>query len=218
MHETISLGMLRACSACGLVHSVGEIPPRHRAACVRCGGTIRAAGHPRAPARAAALALAALLLYPAAMGLPIMTLTRLGHDHETTIWEGMVSLIADGQVAVGLIVLFCSVLAPVGKLVAIFALSTGEMLLPQKHRAATYRLVEFLGRWGMLDVILIALLVASVKLGDVVQVHAGPGVAAFAGVVVLSLLASASFDPHAIWNQGWRRVAASPSLQRRTFS
>jgi paraquat-inducible protein A len=147
------------------------------------------------------------------MGLPVMTLTRLGHEHETTIWTGMVSLIADGQIAVGLVVLFCSVVAPVAKLAAIFALSAGELLLPRRHRAATYRLVEFLGRWGMLDVILIALLVASVKLGGVVHVHAGPGIAAFAGVVVLSLLASAAFDPHAIWDDP--QSAASPSMRGR---
>jgi paraquat-inducible protein A len=198
---------LRACNACGLVHAVGEVPPRHRAICTRCAGTIRVLEHPRAAARAGAFALSALLLYPAAMGLPIMTLTRLGHAHETTIWAGMVSLLAEGQVAVGLVVLFCSVVAPVLKLAAIFALSAGQVFLPHRHRAATYRLVEFLGRWGMLDVVLIALLVASVKLGDVVDVKPGPGVAAFAAVVVLSLLASASFDPHAIWNQSPPRRA-----------
>lgn len=190
---------LHACHACGLVHRVAPVPRRHRAACTRCGGTIRTSAHPRAPARAAALALAALLLYPAAMGLPVLTVTRMGHAHETTIWQGVVGLLADGFVGVGLVVLFCSVLAPVAKLGAIFALSTGELLLPNRHRAVTFRLVELLGRWGMLDVVLIALLVAAVKLGDLVSVHAGPGVAAFAGVVVLSLLASAAFDPHAIW-------------------
>ena len=79
------------------------------------------------------------------------------------------------------------------------ALSAGEMLLPSRQRALTYRLVEFLGRWGMLDVVLIAVLVAAVKLGDLVEVRPGPGLAVFASVVVLSLLASASFDPHGLW-------------------
>lgn len=201
--DRLDWGMpLCACHACGLVHRVGLVPARHRAACTRCGGTIRVSGHPRASARAAAFAAGALLLYPAAMGLPIMTLTRMGYEHETTVWSGMVGLLADGQIAVGLVVLFCSVVAPVMKLAAIFALSAGGLLMPHRHRAATYRLVEFLGRWGMLDVVLIALLVAAVKLGDVVRVHAGPGVAAFAGVVVLSLLASASFDARTIWEPG----------------
>ena len=133
-----------------------------------------------------------------------MTLTELGHTRETTIWSGMVGLLAGGQIAVGLVVLFCSVVAPLFKLGAICCLSAGELLLPSRHRAATYRLVEFLGRWGMLDVVLIAVLVAAVKLGDLVEVSPGPGLAVFAGVVVLSLMASACFDPHALWEQGVR--------------
>jgi paraquat-inducible protein A len=60
-------------------------------------------------------------------------------------------------------------------------------------------MVEFLGRWGMVDVLLVAVLVAVVKLGDLVTVTPGPGVLAFGSVVVLSLLASAAFDPHALW-------------------
>lgn len=160
---------------------------------------IRTAAHPRATTRAAAFALAALLLYPVAMTTPIMTLTQLGHAREATIWSGMVSLLAEGQIAVGLIVLFCSVIAPLFKLGAIFTLAAGELLLPSRHRAVTYRLVEFLGRWGMLDVVLIAVLVAAVKLGELAKVTPGPGLLAFSAVVVLSLLASAFFDPHALW-------------------
>ncbi|MBK7405575.1 MAG: paraquat-inducible protein A [Phycisphaerales bacterium] len=198
---------LRACHACGLVHRVGEVPRKHRALCSRCGSTIRRGPRPRSAARAGACALAALLLYPLAMGLPVMTLTRMGHTQEATIWSGMVALMAEGQTLVGLVVLFCSVLAPLAKLAAIFALSAGELILPRRHRAATFRVVEFLGRWGMLDVVLIALLVASVKLGDLVQVHPGPGIQAFAAVVVLSLLASALFDPHSIWENTQYAVA-----------
>jgi uncharacterized paraquat-inducible protein A len=166
---------------------------------VRCGATIRRGAHPRSAPRAAAFALGALLLYPLAVGLPIMTLEELGHTRETTVWAGMVSLLRNGEVLVGLVVLFCSVIAPLFKLVAILALCAGEMLLPARHRAITYRLVEFLGRWGMLDVVLIAVLVAAVKLGDLVEVSPGPGLAAFAAVVILSLISSACFDPHGLW-------------------
>lgn len=190
---------LRACHACGLVHRVGPVPPRCQARCTRCDGVIRTAAHPRTAARAASLALAALLLYPVALTTPIMTLTQLGHTQEATVWTGMVSLLAEGQIAVGLIVLFCSVIAPLFKLGAIFTLTAGELLLPSRHRAATYRLVEFLGRWGMLDVVLIAVLIAAVKLGDLADVSPGPGLLVFSAVVVLSLLASAFFDPHALW-------------------
>jgi paraquat-inducible protein A len=203
---------LRACACCGLVQRIGPIPPRFRARCARCGSVVRHAAHPRSAGRAAAFALAALILYPAAMTLPVIRLEQMGHERAATIWSGVVELLSSGYLLVGIVVLICSVIAPLGKILAIFAI-TGPLPLPygrgsdrarllkRRHRAATYRLVEWIGRWGMLDVLLVALLVAAVKLGDWVNVHPGPGVAAFAGVVVLSLLASAAFDPHAIWEE-----------------
>ena len=89
-------------------------------------------------------------------------------------------------------------------------LSAGDLFLHKHHRASTYRVVEWIGRWGMLDVLLVALLVAAVKLGSWVEVHPGPGVAAFGGVVIFSLLASAAFDPQAIWEEHEPPTPTSP--------
>lgn len=189
---------LAACHRCGLVHRLPAVPPRHRATCTRCDAVIPHERHPRAPARTAALAIAALLIYPLALTLPVMTITRLGHAETASIWTGMVGLLAEGHLAVGLAVLFFSIIAPISKLAALFALCAPRVL-PARHRARTYAMVEFLGRWGMVDVLLVAVLVAIVKLGDLVTVTPGPGVIAFGSVVVLSLLASAAFDPHALW-------------------
>jgi paraquat-inducible protein A len=189
---------LAACHRCGLVHRLPPVPPRHRAACTRCEAVIPHERHPRASARTAALAIAALLIYPLALTLPVMTITRLGHAETASIWTGMVGLLAEGHLAVGLAVLFFSIVAPIAKLAALFALCAPRVL-PARHRARTYAMVEFLGRWGMVDVLLVAVLVAVVKLGDLVTVTPGPGVLAFGSVVVLSLLASAAFDPHALW-------------------
>ena len=196
-----SPGTLRACHCCGLVHTLPQVPTDSRAVCVRCGSTIRHAGVPRSTSRAAAFALAALILYPIAMLLPVIEIERMGRAHATTIWSGVVELLGAGELFVGLVVLICSVVAPILKIVAMLALCTGGTVLGRKHRAITYRLVEWIGRWGMLDVLLVAILVAMVKLGDWVEVTPGPGVAAFAGVVIFSLLSSAAFDPHAIWER-----------------
>lgn len=190
---------LRACHCCGLVHVLPELRRGSRAVCVRCGSTIRHAERVHTTGRAAAFALAALILYPIAMTLPIMQIERLGQSHSASLWTGTIELLSDGQLFVGIIVLVCSIIAPVVKISAMLVLCSGDMILRQRHRAATYRIVEWIGRWGMLDVLLVAILVAVVKLGDWVQVTAEPGAAAFAGVVVLSLLSSAAFDPHAIW-------------------
>jgi paraquat-inducible protein A len=190
---------LGACHCCGKIHRVPAVPRGSAAHCVRCDAIIRHGAHPRSTPRTAALALAALLIYPVALSLPVMNLTRLGHETHASIWSGMIGLLLEGHLFVGLTVLFFSVIAPVAKLIALFALCAGRGAMAARDRARTYRWVEFIGRWGMVDVLLVAVLVAAVKLGDLVEVTPGPGVAAFGAVVLLSLLASAAFDPHAIW-------------------
>lgn len=150
-------------------------------------------------ARAAAFSLAALILYLPAMTLPIMEIERLGQHQSATIWSGAVDLMAHGAWFVALVVLICSILIPLIKIGAMFLLCAGDVFLHRRHRAITYRVLEWIGRWGMVDVLLVALLVAAVKLGSWFEVKPGPGVAAFAGVVLFSLLASAVFDPEAIW-------------------
>lgn len=192
---------LSACHCCGLVHRIPEVGIRSVACCTRCNTVIRHGVHPRSVNRAAALALAALLLYPLALWLPVMQIERLGHESHASIWSGMIALLAEGHLFVGLAVLFFSIIAPVAKLALIFALCAGQKRIARRDRARAYRLIEVIGRWGMVDVLLVAILVAVVKLGDVVQVTPGPGVVLFGGVVILSLLASAAFDPHAIWEE-----------------
>jgi paraquat-inducible protein A len=156
----------------------------------------------RSNAVTAALALAALVLYPLAISLPMIRVEQFGHHQEASIVKGAVTLIGSGQVVVGLIVLVCSVVLPLGKLLALLVLSSAAGVMGGRHRALTYRVVEFTGRWGMLDVLLVAILVAVLKIGDLMDVSAGPAALAFTSCVVLSLLASASFDPHALWVSG----------------
>jgi len=198
MAATTNLG---TCHCCGLILRVGPVGRGLVARCPRCRTLVRRARSPRSRARTAAFALGALALYPAAMSLPVIEVSRLGHIHDATIWSGVVALLAEGQVLVGVVVLVASVIAPIAKLLAMLWLCLPLRGWGRFHRAVAYRAVEWIGRWGMLDVLLVALLVAVVKLGDLVRVQPGPGLAAFTGVVVLSLLASATFDPHTIWEE-----------------
>lgn len=197
-HDPYQLG---ACHCCGLVHQIPAVGNRSVACCTRCHAVIRHGIHPRSTNRAAALAFAALLLYPLALWLPVMQIERLGHESHASIWSGTVALLAEGHLFVGLAVLLFSVVAPIGKLALIFGLCVGQGLIARHDRARAYRLIELIGRWGMVDVLLVAILVAVVKLGDLVEVTPGPGVVTFGVVVILSLLASAAFDPHAIWEE-----------------
>ena len=144
--------------------------------------------------RTAALALAALVLFPPAVLLPVMRVEQLGHAHETGILRGAAALITDGHGWLGLIVLLCSVVVPVLKLSGLFVLTTTKIRTTPATRAFVWRMVERTGRWGMLDVLLVAAVVAMVKIGDLVAIEPGVGAFVFASVVVLSLLASMSFD------------------------
>jgi len=191
---------LRACSCCGLVQRLPAVPVGMRACCGRCGTNLRRrSADARSNSGTLALALAALILYPPAVTLPMLTIEKFGYHHEASILEGISTLISSGELVVGIIVLLCSVVFPLGKLLALLVLSAGGMALKHKHRALTYHIVEWTGRWGMLDVLLVALLVAALKIGDLVEVSAGPAALAFTSVVVLSLLATALFDPHSLW-------------------
>ncbi|MEZ5593922.1 MAG: paraquat-inducible protein A [Gammaproteobacteria bacterium] len=144
------------------------------------------------------LALVALIFYLPAMTLPMLRVERLGHIREDSLLGGIDSLLTQGYWLVGLVVLLFSVLLPPLKLFALFWL-TRPAFLAHPHRAIMYRWVEHLGRWGMLDVLLVAILVAFVKLGNLVTISAGPGLTAFVLLVLFSLLASLWFDPRAMW-------------------
>ena len=190
----------KACPCCALVQSVPRIPPGHVATCARCSAVVadprRRTEH---PTRTFAAALAALLLYPVAISLPIMELERFGHRTEASIWGGSVGLLRQGDVLVGGVVLLCSVVLPLGKLVSLLVITGARSRMSARLRARTWRAVQLTGRWGMLDVLLIAVVVAWLKIGDIVQVTPGPAALAFTACVLLSLLASAWFDPHALW-------------------
>ena len=193
---------LRACHCCGLVHGVRTLEAGEAAHCVRCFSLIDSAERSgsRSSARCLAAALGGLSLYFPAILLPILEIEKFGHHHTTSLLGGTLDLLRHGNWFVGLIVLLFSILLPLLKLGALLELSYIG-ITHRRHRAWTYRLVEWTGRWSMMDVLLLALLVALVKLGELVSFHLGPAVVAFVMCVVMSLIASIMFDPHAIWEE-----------------
>lgn len=194
---------LRACHCCGLVHGVPTLKGHQIAYCIRCGSVVDRGRHSPATssARCLAAAVAGLALYFPAVLLPILEIEKLGHHHTASLLGGTISLIGEGNLLVGVIVLLFSIILPLVKLLALIDLSYLG-LTRRRHRAWTYRLVEWAGRWSMLDVLLLALLVSLIKLGDLVSFHLGPAVVAFVMCVLMSMIASLVFDPHAIWEDG----------------
>jgi paraquat-inducible protein A len=176
-----------------------EAPPDGcRAECVRCGETLsRASSSSRR--RTAAFALAALFFYVPANIYPIIIMEYMGRHTENTVWGGVQALYQDGMWYVAAIVFVASILFPLLKLLGLFflVLSRGDRW--QKPRTWVYKIICRIGPWAMLDVFLLSILVALIRFGRFATVIPGAGVFAFASVVVLTILASSSFDPQLIW-------------------
>lgn len=112
---------------------------------------------------------------------------------------GVLELFHEREWFVGTVVLLFSIVLPLVKLILLIELSVLGVF-HRRHKAMTYRTVEIVGKWSMLDVLLLAFIVMWVKMGDLVQFHFGPAVIAFTLCVAMSMIASISFDPHAIWD------------------
>jgi paraquat-inducible protein A len=193
--ETIS------CNTCGLLQQVGALTRGQVAQCARCGSRLTEGPHGSLQLTGA-LALAALILYVPANIYPIMRMHFYGAYSESTVWDGVVKLADQDQWFIAIIVFLASIVIPVLKLSGLLYLvitvrfRIGRRL---RDRARIYRFIDVIGPWAMLDVFLLAALVGLVQLGQIATVLPGPGLIAFAAVVVLTMLATASFDPRAIW-------------------
>jgi paraquat-inducible protein A len=187
---------LAACARCGLVQTVPPAPAPLRPSCARCDAWLAPRWwHSRRAA--AALAVSALILYVPAILLPLMRLELLGHSTEASIVQGVASLLAGRHYFVGLVVLLFSLVLPPLKLFALLLLSGGWLSGP--HQARLHHGVELLGRWGMLDVLVVAVLVAFVKLGDTLLIQPGAGLALFIACVLFSLLSSLCLHSPSLW-------------------
>jgi paraquat-inducible protein A len=155
-------------------------------------------------ARTRALTLAALILYVPANIYPILRITYYGLYSESTVWDGCVNLFRDGQWPVAVVVFLASILVPLFKLLGLlYVTAPPSMGGPRTGnlRSRVHGIIAALGPWAMMDVFITAILVSLVKLGQFVTVLPGPGLLPFSLVVVLTILASASFDPQARWEQ-----------------
>ncbi len=194
---------LIVCGACGLAQRLEPLGPHTVAQCWRCGSQVAQASRDSL-GRTAALTLAALVLYVPANIYPVMRMEFQGVYTQSTVWDGCVRLFQDGQWLVAIIVFLASLLIPLLKLLGLFYLVTTTTIRSTRARQVRtriHRVIGLMGPWAMLDVFLLAIMVALVKFGRVATVSPGPGLLAFASVVVLTLLASASFEPRQIWEE-----------------
>lgn len=191
---------LIGCHGCGA--QVGESLLDVNDHCPRCHSTVRKR-IPDSYQRTLALLIAATVLYLPANLLPIMTTVQLGRESSDTIMSGVVHLFQAGAIGIALVVFVASVIVPIAKIFAIayllWAVKRGGTGNPRKQ-AQLYRVTEFIGRWSMIDVFVVTLLVALVQFGVLANIEPGGAILCFAGVVVLTMLAAETFDPRLIWD------------------
>ncbi len=145
-------------------------------------------------------AFTAMVFFVPAMLLPFMTVELYGSTSSSTVWAGIVSLAESGSYGIAIIVFLASILIPALKLMIMFYLCAGARSgLNQRFKMHLYHFVEAIGRWSMLDIFLLAVLVAIMKLGHWTTVRAELGAAMFLLVVIFTMLASAYFDPRVLW-------------------
>jgi len=185
------------CDTCRFV--VRAVPGAH---CPRCGFILR----PRKPdsmTRTWALVITASILYIPANLFPVLTVVELGRGYPSTILGGVRELIDVGEWPLAALVFFASIVVPVMKIAGLAILMLGIQMRAERRRrdrTRLYRIIERIGRWSMIDVFMLSLLVALLQFGAIVSVHPGIGAVAFVSVVILTMLAARTFDPRLIWD------------------
>ena len=171
--------------------------------CPRCGAVVHRR-KTRSIARCWAFLIAAALCYLPANLYPAMTVVSLGNAQSDTILSGVIYLLSHGLWPLALVVFVASVVVPLVKLVALVYLLLSVQSCSRwrpADRTRLYRVTEAIGRWSMVDVYVITILVALVSLGNLATIEAEAGAVFFGAVVVLTLLAAEAFDPRLIWDR-----------------
>ncbi|QDL93391.1 paraquat-inducible membrane protein A [Paroceanicella profunda] len=188
---------LVGCTICGKVERTGV------ARCPRCGAQMQS--RPRGGMQPVwAWFFAGLVFYIPANLYPMLITRTLGQEMASTIIGGALELIEYGSWGVGIIVLVASVGIPIGKFfaIALLALAVDNHWRMDKHRLLQlYEVVEFIGRWSMIDIFVVAVLSALVQLGFVASLSPGPAAACFASSVAFTMLSARAFDTRLIWDR-----------------
>ncbi len=196
-HDSAAARGLATCHTCCMLSPVAV------EYCPRCGAGL----HLRVTDslhRTMALVITAALLYVPANVLPIMTTEQLGRATDSTILGGVVLLWHHGSYPIAAVIFIASVLVPLSKLLGLsvlcWSVARRHPTLP-RERTVLYRVTEFVGRWSMVDVFVVAILVALIQLGGLLSIYPGSAALAFCGVVIVTMIAAESFDPRLIWDR-----------------
>ena len=199
MSQTQQTALSQGLASCHLCCKLAPLDQHH---CPRCGSAMHARQSDSLQ-RTLALLITACILYVPANLYPIMFTDQLGSTEPSTIMGGVILLIKLGSAPIAAVIFIFSVMVPSGKLMAMFYLvwtaHKGSRISP-RQRSMMYRITEFIGKWSMVDVFVVAILVALVHLGGVLVIRPGIAALAFAGVVIVTMVAAESFDSRLMWD------------------
>ena len=184
---------------CHTCHHLDEVELHN---CSRCGSQLHLRNTDSLQ-RTVALLITAMVLYIPANVLPIMNTVQLGAGEPATILGGVVILIKMKSYPIAGVIFLASVMVPIAKMIALWylvACAYRKDAIGAQQRTVIYRLTEFVGKWSMVDVFVVAILVALVRLQGILVIEPGNAALAFAGVVVMTMLAAHSFDMRLIWD------------------
>ncbi|NIQ89187.1 MAG: paraquat-inducible membrane protein A [Deltaproteobacteria bacterium] len=199
---TAAKASLLSCHSCNLLSKSSGSHDHAHALCPRCGAPL----HQRKTnslTRTWALTIAAFIFYIPANVLPITVVTSLGKTQADTIMSGVIYFMMTGMWPIALVIFIASVAVPLLKLFVIAFLLISVQRKSRwrpEDRTRLYRIAEAVGRWSMVDIFVVTILVALVKLGGLASIDAGPAAVYFAAVVVVTMFAAMSFDPRLIWD------------------
>jgi paraquat-inducible protein A len=205
---------LISCHSCHLLCKAAPAAKGLSMSCPRCGAQLHSR-KPNSIARTWALIIASFIFYLPANVLPITTVISLGKAQSDTIMSGVIYFVKSGSWPIALVIFVASVFVPLLKLFLLTFLLISVQRKSQwrpKDRTRLYRITEAVGRWSMVDIYVVTILVALVKLGSLATIEAGPGAIFFAVVVIITMFAAMSFDPRLIWD------AQEPNDERRKQS
>lgn len=197
--DQLPLEQLVACHECDLLMRKPELGLEQKASCPRCGFELFA-HRAQVERRSLALVLTALVLFLPANFLPIMQLDLLGQTTQDTLWSGVVSLYGSGMEAVAAVVFLCSMVVPLLKLLCqLLVLLCIRWQVALGWGRWLYRSYHHLREWGMLEVYLMGILVAIVKLIDMADLTLGMGLFCFIGLLLAQVWLEVTMSPHQIW-------------------
>ncbi len=207
---------LARCHACGQVQSLArskqeshsqqeassrQAPPAHTK-CIRCHSHV-SLRIPQSIHKTWALLITAAILFIPANLYPVMTVVTFGSGEPATIFSGVIQLIQADMIPIAALVFIASILVPLFKLIGMAFLLTAiqrQWRINQQYATVMYRFIHFIGRWSMLDLFMISILVTLVNMESVARILTGPGATSFGALVVVTMFAAHTFDQRLIWD------------------